>query len=64
MAFIELCQCLFALRTGVQFKMTIRWLKCLPVYTLLDFDYNFRIQEIVSSSVFAAANLGTKVKYV
>ena len=31
--------------------------------TLGEVDYNIGIQAIVSSSVFAAANLGTKVKY-
>jgi hypothetical protein len=36
--------------------------KSVPVYTLRDVVYNFRIQEFVSSSVFATLNVGTEMK--
>jgi hypothetical protein len=36
--------------------------KSVPVYTLRDVVYNFRVEEFVSSSVFAELNVGTEIK--
>jgi hypothetical protein len=60
-----LCHYLFALVT-VQFSSVEGDgpLVSVLVYTLGEVDWNIGIQENVSSSVLAAANLGTKVKYL
>jgi hypothetical protein len=46
-----------------QYRLSRSVGKCIPLYTLLDFDYNSRIQEIVSNSFFILVNVDTKVKY-